>query len=108
MGVLVFNDTAGIQQVWVTENRTGTIGRLQLSGFDLLARDKVGPADPAGNTWGIIRTSDGHIWVADASRNLLYELMEPYIQRLYIAAIPNHQVPVPQDPIPEEPEEPEE
>jgi hypothetical protein len=34
--------------------------------------------------------------------------MEPYIQRLYIAAIPNHQVPVPQDPIPEEPEEPEE
>jgi streptogramin lyase len=97
VGILVFDDAKGIQQVWVTENRAGTIGRLQLNNFDLLGREKVGPANPPGNTWGIIRASDGHIWVADAGRNLLYELIDPYIRRLYIASVTNHQVAIPQE-----------
>ncbi len=87
-GLLVFDDEAGVRNVWVAENRTGTIARLQIAnGFTLTNRERLVPADPAGNTWGIIRTSDEHIWVADAGRNVLYELTAPYIQRVYAASV---------------------
>jgi streptogramin lyase len=91
IGVLTFDNAMGIRQVWVTENRAGSIARLQISGFDLVDREKVGPTTPPGNPWGIILAPDRHIWIADTSRNVLYELAEPYIHKLYFAKIANHQ-----------------
>ena len=89
-GLLTYEDENGVLQVWLTENRIGSIGRLQIvNGFQVANREKVGPHTPAGSTWGIIRSSDGHIWVADSGRNLLYELEEPYIHRVYMATVEN-------------------
>lgn len=91
-GLLTFEDDAGILQVWLTESRIGSIGRLQIAnGFEVTNREKIGPNTPAGSTWGIIRTSDGHIWVADSGRNLLYELVGPFIHRVYMATVENGQ-----------------
>lgn len=88
IGILAFDNMAGSLEVWVTENKTGTIGRLQLmNGFEVVNTEKAGPNTPAGNTWGIIRSSDKHIWVADTGRNLLYELDEPYFHRTYITSV---------------------
>jgi hypothetical protein len=74
--------------VWVTENRTGTLGRLELvNGFEVINSEKLGPNTPAGNPWGIIRAPDEHIWVADSGRNLLYEITAPYIHRAYLGTV---------------------
>lgn len=92
-GLLTFKDEAGALQLWLTESNIGSIGRLQIAnGFEITNREKVGPNTPAGSTWGIIRTADQHIWVADTGRNLLYELTNPYIHRVYMAVVPNEQV----------------
>jgi streptogramin lyase len=91
-GILAFVDEAGLLQVWVTESGTGTIGRLSvINNFEVINSEKLGPNSPPGNTWGIIRASNGHIWVADTGRNLLYEITEPYIFRTYIASIEKEQ-----------------
>ena len=92
-GVLTFKDEAGVLQLWFTESNLGSIARLQVAnGFDITNREKLGPDTPAGSTWGIIRTADDHIWVADTGRNLLYELTDPYIHRVYMAVVPNEQI----------------
>jgi len=87
-GILIYRDEAGVSQLWLTESKVGSIGRLQLvKTFDLTNEEKLGPNTPASSTWGIIRAPDGHIWVADTGRNLLYELAEPFIHRLYFASV---------------------
>jgi streptogramin lyase len=92
-GIFTYIDENDIVQLWATESNIGSIGRLQIrNGVEVSNREKVGPNSPAGSTWGIIRTSDGHIWVADSGRNLLYELTAPYIRRTYMATIENNQV----------------
>jgi hypothetical protein len=86
--VTVFTDELGVTQIWLTENKVGSIGRIQLyNTFSVANRERVGPAAPPGNTWGIVHAADGHIWVADSTRNLLYELQPPYIRRLYASII---------------------
>ncbi len=91
-GLLTFKDEDGVLQLWVTESKIGSIGRLQIAnGFDLANREKIGPSTPAGSTWGIIRTADEHIWVADLGRNVLYELTAPYIHRSYMARLEKEQ-----------------
>lgn len=87
-GITAFTDELGVSQLWFAENKTGSIGRIQFYGTNEVAnREKVGPAAPPGNTWGIIHTADGHIWVSDTTRNVIYELAPPYINRLYVARI---------------------
>jgi streptogramin lyase len=89
-GLLIYKDEFGVSQLWLTENKVGSIGRLQLiKTFQLTNIDRLGPNSPPGNTWGIIRAPDGHIWVADTGRNLLYELTEPFVHRLYFASVQN-------------------
>jgi hypothetical protein len=90
--------------VWATENKAGTIARMQVvNSFEVVNLERLGPNQPPGNTWGIIRASDGNIWVADAGRNLLYEIVNPYINRVYVPSILK-QSPVPEAPVPEEEE----
>jgi streptogramin lyase len=87
-GLLLINNPGGLREVWFTENKTGSIGRLQLyNGYIQINSEKIGPHDPPGNTWGIIQSANGNIWVADRGRNLLYELVSPYIHRVYIASV---------------------
>jgi streptogramin lyase len=94
-GILIFEDENGFMQLWLTEYNAGTMVRMQFSDtFVISNQEKLGPNAPSGNTWGIIRASDGDIWVADTGRNLLYELKAPYIQRVYAASIKNAQPPV--------------
>jgi streptogramin lyase len=90
VGIVTFKDDEGILQMWITESRTGTIGHLEvINQFTVIDRDTLGPNSPAGSTWGIIRSSDGHLWVADTRLNLLYELREPYINRIYMVLVDN-------------------
>jgi streptogramin lyase len=95
-GLLTYKDENGILQVWLAESKTGTIGRLEIAnGFEVTNRERLGPNTPAGSTWGIIRSADEHIWVADSGRNLIYELTKPYIHRIYAAVVRNGQAPQP-------------
>lgn len=88
VGVLAFKNSQNVLDVWVTENKTGTIARMQIvNTFEVVTRERLGPNAPSGNTWGIIRSSDGNIWVADTGRNLLYEIKPPYVHRTYIASV---------------------
>jgi streptogramin lyase len=87
VGLLTYK-VGGVLQVWITESKLGTIGRLQVvNNFHVANREKLGPGGPEAQTWGMIRSSDGHIWVADLGRNLIYELTEPFIHRLYVAIV---------------------
>ncbi len=87
-GLLVFDEPAGVRQVWVSESKRGRAGRIQIyNSFEVSNRETLGLASPAGTPWGIIRSQDKHIWIADTSRNVLYEVAEPYIQRVYAASI---------------------
>ena len=87
-GLLIFDDPSGVRQVWISESKTGSAGRIEIfNSFEVVNRDKLGLASPAGTPWGIIRAQDEHIWIADTSRNVLYEVAPPYIQQLYMASI---------------------
>jgi streptogramin lyase len=89
-GVLTFDDEYGHLQLWITEFNAGSMARFQFSEpFVVSNQETVGPNTPPGNTWGIIRASDGDIWVADTGRNLLYELKAPFVRRIYAASILN-------------------
>lgn len=83
--VIVF-DSTDRREVWVTESAVGSVGRIQLlNGFEVVKREAVQLATPAGEPWGIILTPDQHIWVADSGRNMLFELSPPYIYNLYLS-----------------------
>jgi hypothetical protein len=85
-GLLIFNDSDGVQQIWTTENLTGGAGRIQIiNNFQVANQERLSLGSPPGNPWGIIRTEDEHIWIADTSRNVLYEVEPPYIFRNYVA-----------------------
>jgi streptogramin lyase len=87
-GVLVFDNAQGIRQVWVTESELGSAGRIEIvNSFQVANRERLALATPPGAPWGIILAPDEHIWIADTSRNVLYEVTEPYIYRLYAASI---------------------
>ena len=88
VGIVVFDDDQNVLQVWVTENGTGTLGRMQIvNNFEVVARERLGPATPTGTPWGIIHSSNGSLWVADTSRNLIYEVKAPYIRRTYLSVV---------------------
>jgi streptogramin lyase len=92
IGIMTYADELGILQLWLTESKSGGLGRLQIRGnFHIVNSEKLGPNRPAGSTTGIIRTSDGHIWVADTGLNILYELTEPFIHRVYLTTVANQQ-----------------
>jgi streptogramin lyase len=91
-GLLIFDDADGVQQIWITENTTGGAARIQIvNNFQVANREQLNLGSPPGNPWGIIRAADDHLWIADTSRNVLYEVPPPYISRNYIAWIPNVQ-----------------
>ena len=86
--VLVFDDAKGIRQTWVTESLVGSAGRIEIvNGFQVANREKLALATPPGTPWGIILAPDDHIWISDLSRDVLYEVTEPYIYRVYAASI---------------------
>lgn len=90
-GLLTFKEN-NVLQIWITESRTGTISRLQINrNNDIANSETLGPGSPESSTWGIIRASDGNIWIADIGRNVLYELEPPYINRIYLSYIQNLQ-----------------
>ena len=85
---LIVFDSTDRREVWVTESATGTAGRIQLlNGFEVVKREPAHLANPAGEPWGITLTPNQHIWIADAGRNMLYELTPPYIYNLYFPFI---------------------
>lgn len=91
-GIMTYTDELGVLQLWLTESKSGGLGRLQIvRNFDVVNREKLAPNSPPGSTTGIIRSSDGHIWVADTGRNLLYELTEPFIHRVYLTTVAKQQ-----------------
>ena len=87
-GIIAFTDAQDVLQIWVAQHAAGSIGRVQIvNNFDVASQETVGSTTPPGNPWGVIRASNEHIWVADTTRNVLYEIKPPYIQYLYLARI---------------------
>jgi streptogramin lyase len=76
----------GAREVWFAEGQAGNAGRLQIMrGFALL-RSEWAPLD-GGQPAGITVDADRHIWVADAARNVIYEVTPPYFHHRLLTSV---------------------
>jgi streptogramin lyase len=85
---LITVETGNVREVWFAQSRTGTLGRLRIvNGFTLINRAERRLSEPAGAPWGVTRASDGHLWVADTSANLLIEVLPPFIGQQWLPTV---------------------
>lgn len=86
-GILTF--TAGsVREVWFTQSQARSVGRLQIvNGFDVQSQDEILLAAAPSQPTQMTLDADNNIWIADTTRNVIYELRPPYVYRKYFALV---------------------
>lgn len=76
-GIATFDTLKG-REVWFAQSNVGSVGRLRTTGFRITHQESISPpVDQPGRLWGVAVDGDDHIWIADTTRQVIYETIVP-------------------------------
>ncbi len=84
---VTFVNHGSIWEVWYAENATGKVGRMTIQSNGKFIRMEEITLASNGQPWGVGKSSDDHIWIADTGRAVIYELIPPYLYYQYFPFI---------------------